>query len=219
MIKCRKFIVRIDIAIMKNYITKTYLTLHITIISNFSLCLYIINDILILLNIEEGGFMESLGGKYLTFILNNETYGIPIKKVKEIIGIMEITHIPKTKGYLKGIINLRGKIIPVTDLRIKFGMEEKLYTDRTSIIVIEVNADKNQRLAGIIVDTVAEVINIQKDEIIEPKPDTQIKGNYLTGIGELKDKVVLIIDIEKVFSQEEIVVIKGEKTVLEKDAT
>ncbi len=106
--------------------------------------------------------MELHSGKFLTFVLGNETYGIPIKKVKEIIGMMEITHIPKTQGYIKGVINLRGKIIPLMDLRLKFGMEEIPYTDRTCIIVIEIDKGENRRLAGLVVDTVAEVLNIQK---------------------------------------------------------
>ena len=159
--------------------------------------------------------MEILGGKYLTFFLDNETYGIPIRKVKEIIGIMDITHIPKTHEYLKGVINLRGKIIPVMDLRLKFGMEEKPYTDRTCIIVIEAHGFENHRLVGVIVDTVAEVVNIQRSEIEEPGYDAQIEGNFLTGLGKLKDRVVLIIDIEKVFTQDEMGLVKKELSVVE----
>jgi Chemotaxis signal transduction protein len=152
--------------------------------------------------------MEAQGGKYLTFALNNETYGIPIKKAKEIIGMMEITHIPKTQGYIKGVINLRGKIIPVMDLRLKLGMDEKPYTDRTCVIVIEVNLAENQRLVGLVVDTVTEVVNIQTSEIETPGYDAQIEGEFLMGLGKLKDKLVLIIDLEKILSRQEITLLK-----------
>ena len=153
--------------------------------------------------------MEAHGGKYLTFTLDKEVYGIPIKKVKEIIGMMEITHIPKTQHYIKGVINLRGKIIPLMDLRLKFGMEEKAYNDRTCVIVIEVHLSEFQRLVGVIVDAVAEVTYIQGSEI-EPPPqyEAQIEGDFLTGLGKLKDKVILIVDIEKVLSNEEIALLK-----------
>lgn len=162
--------------------------------------------------------MEIQGGKHLTFVLNNESYGIPIKKVKEIIGIMDITHIPKTPSYIKGLINLRGKIIPVIDLRLKFGMEEKPYSERTSVIVIEIITHEIQRLVGIIVDTVAEVLLIQDTEI-EPTPqyESRIEGEFLPGIAKLKDRVVLIVDIEKILSNEEIASLKKDLTTTSKE--
>lgn len=151
------------------------------------------------------------GGKFLTFVLGEEIYGLPIKKAKEIIGMMEVAHIPKTQGYIKGVINLRGKIIPIIDLRLRFGMAEKAYTERTCVIVIEVNAHESQRLVGIAVDTVSEVVNIQKREI-EPTPeyDAQIEGNFLIGLGKIKEKVILILDIDKVLNREELAQIKQE---------
>ncbi len=152
--------------------------------------------------------MEAQGGKYLTFALSNETYGIPLQKAKEIIGMLDITHIPKTQGYIKGVVNLRGKIIPIMDLRLKFGMDGKPYTDRTCVIVIEVNVTNNRRLIGLVVDTVAEVVNIQKSEIETPGYDAQIEGDFLMGLGKLRDKVILIIDIEKILNREEITLIK-----------
>lgn len=151
------------------------------------------------------------GGKFLTFLLDQEIYGIPIKKAREIIGVMEITHIPKTKAYIKGVINLRGKIIPIIDLRLKFGMIEKPYTDRTCVIVIEIGTQEGRRLVGVAVDTVAEVVNIQKGEIeLPPDYDAQIEGDFLAGIGKLKEKVVMILDIEKVLSREELSYFKHE---------
>jgi purine-binding chemotaxis protein CheW len=150
-------------------------------------------------------------GKYLTFLLGDEVYGLPIKKAREIIGMLEIIHIPRTQNYIKGVINLRGKIIPIVDLRLRFGMAEKEYSERTCIIVIEVLVHDAQRLMGIAVDTVSEVINIQNSEI-EPPPkyDTQIEGSFLTGLGKLKDKVILILDIEKILNYEDLDSIKRE---------
>jgi purine-binding chemotaxis protein CheW len=162
--------------------------------------------------------MVTDGNKFLTFLLGEEIYGIPIKKAREIIGMMEITHIPKTQGYIKGVINLRGKIIPIVDLRLRFGMDEKKYSERTCVIVIEVNvhessAYESRRSVGIAVDTVSEVVNIQQNEI-EPPPeyDAQIEGNFLTGLGKIKDKVILILDIEKILNHEELTQIKQEFT-------
>jgi purine-binding chemotaxis protein CheW len=158
-----------------------------------------------------GKSMVIEGGKFLTFLLDQEIYGIPIKKAREIIGVMEITHIPKTKAYIKGVINLRGKIIPIIDLRLKFGMIEKPYTDRTCVIVIEIGTQEGRRLVGVAVDTVAEVVNIQKGEIeLPPDYDAQIEGDFLAGIGKLKEKVVMILDIEKVLSREELSYFKHE---------
>jgi purine-binding chemotaxis protein CheW len=149
------------------------------------------------------------GGKFLTFLLDQEIYGIPIKKAREIIGVMEITHIPKTKNYIKGVINLRGKIIPIIDLRLKFGMEEKSYTDRTCFVVIEIGTEEGRYLVGVAVDTVAEVVNIQKNEIdLPPEYDAQLDNNFLAGMGKLKDRVVMILDIEQVLSSEELKILK-----------
>jgi len=156
-----------------------------------------------------GGLMEERGGKFLLFSLKNETYGIPIKTVKEIIGMQEVTWIPKNKEYNKGVINLRGKIVPIIDLRLKFGMEEKTYTDRTCIIVIEIDLNSNQRLIGLVVDSVAEVHNILKTELEEPGENAQIEGDLLMGIGKLNDKVVLLINIEKILTEEDAVLLKS----------
>jgi purine-binding chemotaxis protein CheW len=155
--------------------------------------------------------MEIQGGKFLTFLLGEEIYGLPIKKAKEIIGMMEITHIPKTQAYTKGVINLRGKVIPIIDLRLKLGMEEKAYNERTCIIIIEINAAENNRLLGIVVDSVSEVVNIQQSEI-EPPPEyeSRIEGNFLAGLGKIKEKVILILNIAKILNQEELSSLKQE---------
>ena len=156
--------------------------------------------------------MEIQGGKFLTFTLGNEEYGIPIQKVKEIIGIMDITNIPKTPLFIKGVINLRGKIIPVMDLRLKFGLDEKAYNQRTCIIVVEISITENKRMMGIVVDTVSEVVNIQNSEI-EPPPQYSAHDDneFLTGMGKVKGKVILLLEIEQVLTSEELVLLKGIK--------
>ena len=150
--------------------------------------------------------MESQDGKYLTFFLGNEDYGIPILQVKEIIGMMDITQVPKTHEFIKGIINLRGKIIPIMDLRLKFSMEVKEYTERTCIIVVEVLINKLVRQMGIVVDTVSEVLNIE-DKEIESALDygANVEGDFLTGIGKVKDRVVMLLNIDKIINYEEMI--------------
>ncbi len=156
--------------------------------------------------------MENNGGKYLTFILAKEEYGITILKVREIIKLLEITSIPKTPGYIKGVINLRGKIIPIMDLRLKFGLEEKEYTERTCIIVVEVTLNDTRRLMGLIVDTVSEVANLATDQI-EPPPEYGNLNNqgFLIGVGKVKERVILLLDIEQILSREESILIKEMK--------
>jgi len=139
-------------------------------------------------------------GKYLTFSLRGEEYGIEIIKVKEIIGIMNITTIPQTPAYVRGVINLRGKVIPVIDLRLKFGMEESPYTDRTCIVVVDIyESSKGNFFMGIIVDSVSEVINIRGEEIENtPNFGVSLENNYFTGMAKVKDAVKLLLDIDRV---------------------
>lgn len=144
-------------------------------------------------------------GKYLTFALAGEGYGIGILKVKEIIGMMPFTAIPQTPDYVKGVINLRGKIIPVVDLRLKFGLEATAYTERTCIIVVELRTPTGQcLLIGIVVDSVAEVLNIKAEEIeATPGFGFSIKTDYLLGVAKLAAGVRILLDIDKVLSSEE----------------
>src|SRR6056297_2596088 len=113
--------------------------------------------------------MEAEAGIYLTMNLGKELYGIPVLKVQQIIGKTEITEIPRMPEFIKGVINLRGKIIPLMDLRLKFGLEEKEYTDRTIFVVLEVAFEDEKKQMAIVVDAVSEVINIE-DDAIEPTP-------------------------------------------------
>lgn len=144
---------------------------------------------------------SALEGKYLTFVLNHEEYGLEILKVREIIGLMDITPVPQTPAFIKGIINLRGKVIPVVDLRLKFGMPEAEYTKETCIIVVNID----NRLMGIIVDTVSEVLDINAKDI-EPAPSlgSSIKTDFILGMGKIKGRVKILLDIDKVLSLEEL---------------
>ena len=150
--------------------------------------------------------MEVQEGKHLTFSLGNEDYGIPILKVKEIIGLMDITHVPQTPEFIKGVINLRGKIIPIMDLRLKFKMNEKDYNERTCIIVVDVLTNDTKRQMGIVVDTVSEVVNIQAAEI-EPPPQygSTVESGFLTGLGKVKGKVVMLLNIETIINCDEMI--------------
>lgn len=148
--------------------------------------------------------MEIISGKFLTFLLGYEEYGIPIHKVREIIGIMDITKVPRTPGFIKGVINLRGKIIPVMDLRLKFELSEEPYNQRTCIIVVEIDFSDTKRMMGIVVDTVSEVVNIQKNDIeLPPEYGGNVDTAFLIGLGKVKGKVILLLDIEQVLNSEE----------------
>jgi len=143
-------------------------------------------------------------GKYLTFSLAGEEYGIVILKVKEIIGMMPVTPVPKTPSYVKGVINLRGKVIPVADLRLKFDMDEAAYTERTCIIVVEIKDGFGHVLMGIVVDSVSEVLNIKGGEIEDtPAFGTQMDTDYILGMAKTGGGVKILLDIDKVFGGEE----------------
>ncbi len=144
-------------------------------------------------------------GKYLTFILAEEEYGIGILKVKEIIGMMPITSVPRTPDFVKGVINLRGKVIPVIDLRLKFTMGEIAYNDRTCIIVVEIDSEDETVLIGIVVDAVSEVLNIQEGEIeAAPTFGTQLDTDYILGMAKMEGGVKILLDIDRVLSKEEV---------------
>jgi purine-binding chemotaxis protein CheW len=138
-------------------------------------------------------------GKYLTFSLADEEYGIGIRKVKEIIGMMAVTAIPQAPSYMKGVINLRGKVIPVVDLRLKFGMEEGVRSEKTCIVVVEAARGETRLAIGIIVDAVSEVLNIKEDDV-EPTPDfgTSTDTRYILGMAKSGAGVKILLDIDRV---------------------
>jgi len=137
--------------------------------------------------------------KYLTFLLGKETYGIDIEVVIEIIGIQAITAVPEVPEYVQGIINLRGKIIPVVDMRLRFRKEFREYNDRTCVIVIEVG----EVLIGLIVDGVAEVLSIPLENVVPPPQLRASQNKYIRGIGKIGENVTLLLDWDKLFSQED----------------
>ena len=138
-------------------------------------------------------------GKYLTFSLAGEEYGIGILKVKEIIGMMAVTHVPQTPGFVKGVINLRGKVIPVVDLRLRFNLEAAAYTERTCIIVVEVAGAQGHVMMGIVVDAVCDVLSIAGDDI-EDTPDFghRVNTDYMTAIAKVKGTVKILLDLDRV---------------------
>ncbi|MBU0767597.1 MAG: chemotaxis protein CheW [Proteobacteria bacterium] len=149
--------------------------------------------------------MRDREGKYLTFSLDEEEYGIGILKIKEIIGMMTVTTVPRTPEFVKGVINLRGKVIPVMDLRLKFGMETIDYTERTCIIVVEIVGQNGTVMIGVVVDSVSEVLNI-KGEDVEETPTFGVKMNtdYILGMAKMEGGVKILLDIDKVLSEDEI---------------
>ena len=148
--------------------------------------------------------LVDLAGKYLTFELGQEEYGIGILKIKEIIGMMPITAVPQTPSFIKGVINLRGKVIPVTDLRMKFGLETADYNERTCIIVVEIDCGSQQLIMGLVVDAVSEVANIKGGEI-ESTPDFG-NGNqtsFVKGMAKIAGGVKILLDIDRILTGEQ----------------
>jgi purine-binding chemotaxis protein CheW len=144
-------------------------------------------------------------GKYLTFSLADEEYGIGILKIKEIIGMMSITTVPQTPEFVRGVINLRGKVIPVMDLRLRFGMDSIEYTDRTCIIVVEIAGEAGTIQIGVVVDSVSEVLNVKGEDIEDtPTFGTNLNTEYILGMAKMEGGVKILLDIDRVLKQEEI---------------
>jgi purine-binding chemotaxis protein CheW len=154
---------------------------------------------------ETAAQADTRAGKYLTFHLGNEEFGVRVLKVREIMGLQEITAVPQTPCHVKGVINLRGKVIPVIDLRLKFGLPDAEYGQRTCIIVAQVQGESRPILMGVIVDAVSEVLNLTGAEI-EDTPDfgEDSAGNYLLGMAKVKGKVKILLDIDKVLSSQDL---------------
>lgn len=153
--------------------------------------------------LEEEGNEDTQRGKYMTFLTGNEYYGISISYVNEIIVIQPITAIPETEDYIKGLINLRGKIIPVIDVRVRFGMEQTEYTDRTCIIVINVKSTT----IGLIVERIAEVDTIMDSDIMPPPTlghNTKERNKYVYGLARTEETVKLLLDPVKLVGDEDL---------------
>jgi len=160
---------------------------------------------------EENGIMsdehETQKGKYMTFKSGNEYFGLKIQYVNEIIGFQAITAIPETEDYIKGLINLRGKIIPVIDVRLRFRQPPFEYNDRTCIIVINVKST----VVGLIVEKIAEVVEIREENILPPPTigrADKVQNKYVYGIGKVGDSVKLLLDPDKLINDEDLSVIE-----------
>jgi len=156
---------------------------------------------------------DDRAGKYLTFTIGKEEFGVGVLTVREIMGIQEITAVPQTPPYLKGVINLRGKVIPVVDLRLKFDLASIEYTQRTCIIVVQVGSATTPLLMGIVVDEVSEVITMAPGDI-EDTPDfgTTIETSFILGMAKIKGKVKILLDINAVLTSQEM---RGLGTVIQ----
>lgn len=155
-------------------------------------------------SVEQTG-LGAKEGKYLTFVLAGEDFGLEILKVREIIGMLDITPIPQTPGYVKGVINLRGRVIPVIDLRLKFGLPPMDYGERTCIIVVDVKTAQGSMQMGVVVDAVSEVLNVGAEDL-EPPPTFghDLNHSYILGIAKTKGSIKILLDIDRVLSAQEL---------------
>ena len=157
-----------------------------------------------MLAVEDKGIPVGLGaaglaGKYLTFALGAEEYGLPVLKVREIIKLMDITQVPQVPAHVRGVINLRGKVIPVIDLRAKFGLPPQDATERTCIVVVDVALSNATVMLGIVVDAVSEVLNVAAAEI-DPTPEfgDRVTTDYLLGLAKVKSTVKMLLNLDRV---------------------
>ena len=143
--------------------------------------------------------VSALAGKYLTFALAREEYGLPVLKVREIMKVMEITSVPQAPHHVRGVINLRGKVIPVVDLRLKFGFPSQEFDERTCIIVVEVSLQNSRVMMGVVVDAVSEVLTISGEEI-EPTPQfgDRVNTEFMKGVAKVKGKVKFLLDLDRI---------------------
>lgn len=144
-------------------------------------------------------------GKYLSFHLGREEFAIQVGRVREIMGVQDITAVPQTPAHVRGVINLRGKVVPVVDLRLKFGLPEMEYSQRTCIIVVQVVGETGPMLMGVVVDGVSEVLNLTTSDI-EDTPDfgRGVATPYLLGMAKIKGKVKILLDINRVLTSQEL---------------
>ena len=149
--------------------------------------------------------LDQRAGKYLTFALGNEEFAIQVMRVREIMGIQETTAMPQAPGCVRGVLNLRGKVVPVVDLRVKFGLPELDYTERTCIIVVQIENQEGKLMIGIIVDRVSEVLTLRADDI-EDTPDfgSGVTTPHILGMAKIQNKVKILLDINMVFTTQEV---------------
>ncbi|MBA4390324.1 MAG: chemotaxis protein CheW [Syntrophus sp. (in: bacteria)] len=148
--------------------------------------------------------------QYLTFQLGEEVFALGVSNVREILEFTTVTKVPKTPEFMRGVINLRGSVVPVLDMRLKFGLTRTEKTVDTCIIVVEVSLDGENAIIGALVDSVQEVFDLEPDQV-EPAPKigTQLKTEFIKGMGKRDDHFIILLDIDKVFSSEELAVAGG----------
>jgi purine-binding chemotaxis protein CheW len=153
----------------------------------------------------EAARVTSTTGKYLTFSLEQEVYGLAVLKVQEIIGVMMVTQVPRMPPFVRGVINLRGRIIPVIDLRVQFGLARQDDTAKTCIIVVQIHQNGRSVTMGIIVDEVAEVLDLAGEQI-EPPPSfgTAVSTDFILGMGKVAQKVIMLLDIDRILTSEQV---------------
>lgn len=161
------------------------------------------------LRIDRKGERAEEENQYVTFVIGEETYGVEVLKVQEIIGMTQITHVPNAMSFMKGVINLRGSVVPVVDMRIKFTMTEREYDAFTVIIIVEVRG----RMIGMIVDSVSDVVSIPVKGIQDtPHFSAKIETDFIMGIGQIEEKLVIILDVDRIMSSEELTELERERT-------
>jgi purine-binding chemotaxis protein CheW len=148
--------------------------------------------------------------RYLTFRLGQTSYAIGILKVQEIIGLLRITHVPGTPPYVRGVVNLRGRVIPVVDLSTRFGMPAPPDTDRTCIVITQVNGTRGLATMGVVVEDVAQVVDLPPDRVeAVPEFGINVRTDFLTGVARLAEDVILLLDIDAVLSRDEVELVEG----------
>jgi purine-binding chemotaxis protein CheW len=147
--------------------------------------------------------------QYLSFNLDDEVFALDISKVREVLEYTTVTKVPKTPAFMKGVINLRGSVVPVIDMRLKFGMSVTEKTINTCVIIVEINLDGDTTVLGAMADSVQEVFELETDQI-EPAPEigTRLKTEFIKGMGKRDDSFIIILDIDKVFSSEEVAMVQ-----------
>lgn len=156
----------------------------------------------------DGVNLESESSQYLTFILDNETYGVEILRVQEIKGWTPVTRIPNTPEYMQGVLNLRGTIVPIVDMRMRFDLQHVEYTPITVVIVLAVKSDSGERVIGLVVDSVSDVIDVDAQDV-KATPDfgTSLNTKFINGIATSNDNMVMLLDVDKLLSVEEMSVL------------
>lgn len=162
----------------------------------------------------ETGSMEI--NQYLTFKLDEEVFGLAIGKVREVLDFTAVTRVPQTPAYMRGVINLRGSVVPVIDLNLKFGMKETVKTVNTCIIIAEIEMDGEVTVLGALADSVQEVVELEQDQI-EPAPKigTRLNTDFIKGMGKREEVFIILLDIDRVFSHEEITIVQNADPQLE----